>query len=167
MVLLSGGFIDTYLIKGKAIFLNLHSVSEYVALISDLKNSFMCLKVLLFPALLVDQIKHTTSVHKLSLPCIPMHSFIVSEKEKTIFHGKRHVWGLQIFRALKIRTKCWPVWWDRQEKDSVEAKVHNWLNKKSNFRTYLLNGDILCVRGTRDKKLKIQAGNRASSKLFR
>lgn len=74
--------------------------------------------------------------------------------------------GVHLFTALKIRTKCWTVSWDRQEKDSVETKVHNWINEKSSFRTYLLNGDILDIRGTRDKKLKIQAGNK-ENKLFR
>lgn len=44
------------------------------------------------------------------------------------------------------------IWWDREEKDSVEAKVDNWISKKNNFRAYLLNRDILCERGTSDEK---------------
>lgn len=58
---LPGGLIDTYLIKGKAFFLSLYSAFKCVALISDLKNSFVCLKFILFQTVLIGQIKCATN----------------------------------------------------------------------------------------------------------
>lgn len=50
--LLTGGLIHTYLIKKQGIFSSLCLALKNAALISELKNSFTCLKVLIFPTLL-------------------------------------------------------------------------------------------------------------------
>lgn len=55
--LLTGGLIHTCLIKSSAFFFLTCSALKNAALISELKNSFMCLKVLLFPTLLAHPIK--------------------------------------------------------------------------------------------------------------
>lgn len=102
---LPGGLIDTYLIKGKAFFLNLYSALMCVALISDLKNSFVYLKVTLF---LNCTNWSNQMCYKLGLHCALIHSFLLEKKRRQFVMDlvKSYVWDLQLFKAFEIRTKC-------------------------------------------------------------